>query len=117
MVPYFFLFDCLELYMDGLLGGFFLELNSRALWMFLVFVCIYVYLRLTLYELTLALKIKTLILMNQKSVTYATIIVLVYHYANYLERSISDEGDYEQRALMKRLTIMDNDDFHNQLCI
>ena len=26
MVPYF-LFDCLELYMDGLLGGFFLELN------------------------------------------------------------------------------------------
>ena len=99
------------------IGWVLLGTKSRALWMFLVFVCIYVYLRLTLYELTLALKIKTLILMNQKSVTYATIIVLVYHYANYLERSISDEGDYEQRALMKRLTIMDNDDFHNQLCI
>lgn len=97
MVPYF-LFDCLELYMDGLLGGFFLELNSRALWMFLVFVCIYVYLRLTLYELTLALKIKTLILMNQKSVTYATIIVLVYIIMQTIWR-----GQYPMKEIMNNV--------------
>ena len=48
-------------------------------------------------------------------VTYATILVSVYHRSNYLERSISNERDYEQHALMERLTLMDNEDCHSQL--
>ena len=47
--------------------------------------------------------------------TYMTILVSVYHRSNYLERSISNEGDYEQHALMERLTLMDNEDCYNQL--
>ncbi|RVW75767.1 putative nuclease HARBI1 [Vitis vinifera] len=46
---------------------------------------------------------------------YAAILVSVYHCSNYLERSISNEGDYERHALMERLTLMDNEDFYNQL--
>ena len=48
-------------------------------------------------------------------VAYAAILVLVYHRSNYLERSISNEGDYERHALMERLTLMDNEDCYNQL--
>eukprot|EP00261_Vitis_vinifera_P034180 XP_019075423.1 PREDICTED: uncharacterized protein LOC109122609 [Vitis vinifera] len=47
--------------------------------------------------------------------TYAAILVSVYHRSNYLERSISNEGDYERHALMERLTLMDNEDCYNQL--
>ena len=47
--------------------------------------------------------------------TYATILVSVYYHSNYLERSISNEGDYEWHALMERLTLTDNEDCHNQL--
>eukprot|EP00261_Vitis_vinifera_P035291 XP_019076534.1 PREDICTED: uncharacterized protein LOC104879861 [Vitis vinifera] len=46
---------------------------------------------------------------------YAAILVSVYHRSNYLERSISNEGDYERHALMERLTLMDNEDCYNQL--
>ncbi|WKA10349.1 hypothetical protein VitviT2T_027923 [Vitis vinifera] len=46
---------------------------------------------------------------------YAAILVSVYHHSNYLERSISNEGDYERHALMERLTLMDNEDCYNQL--
>ena len=46
---------------------------------------------------------------------YATILVSVYHHSNYLERSISNEGDYERHALMERLALMDNEDCYNQL--
>ena len=46
---------------------------------------------------------------------YATILVSVYHRSNNLERSISNEGDYELHALMERLTLMDNEDCYNQL--
>ena len=46
---------------------------------------------------------------------YAAILVSVYHRSNYLEKSISNEGDYERHALMERLTLMDNEDCYNQL--
>ena len=46
---------------------------------------------------------------------YAAILVSIYHRSNYLERSISNEGDYERHALMERLTLMDNEDCYNQL--
>ncbi|KAL6326017.1 hypothetical protein AAG906_038509 [Vitis piasezkii] len=46
---------------------------------------------------------------------YAAILVSIYHRSNYLERSISNEGDYEQHALMERLTLMDNEYCYNQL--
>ncbi|KAL6313987.1 hypothetical protein AAG906_011719 [Vitis piasezkii] len=46
---------------------------------------------------------------------YTAILVSVYHRSNYLERSISNEGDYERHALMERLTLMDNEDCYNQL--
>ncbi|RVW29001.1 putative nuclease HARBI1 [Vitis vinifera] len=46
---------------------------------------------------------------------YAAILVPVYHRSNYLERSISNEGNYERHALMERLTLMDNEDCYNQL--
>ena len=48
-------------------------------------------------------------------VAYAAILILGYHHSNYLERSISNERDYEQHALMERLTLMDNEDCHSQL--
>lgn len=50
-------------------------------------------------------------------VAYASIFVSVYHRSNYLERSIVDDGDYERHALMERLTVMDDEDCHNQLCM
>ncbi|KAJ9703078.1 hypothetical protein PVL29_004729 [Vitis rotundifolia] len=50
-------------------------------------------------------------------VAYVTILVSVYHRSNYLERSISNEGDYERHALMEKLTLMDNEDCYNQLCM
>ena len=49
---------------------------------------------------------------------YATnviILVLVYHCLNYLERSISNEGDYERHALLEKLTVMDKEDSYNLL--
>ena len=48
-------------------------------------------------------------------VAYVAILVLVYYRSNYLERSICNEGDYEQHALMERLTLIDNEDCHSQL--
>ncbi|KAJ9707682.1 hypothetical protein PVL29_002637 [Vitis rotundifolia] len=48
-------------------------------------------------------------------VAYTAILVLVYHHSNYLDRSISNEGDYERHALMERLTLMDNEYCHKQL--
>ena len=50
-------------------------------------------------------------------VTYAAILISVYHRSNYLERSISNERDYERHAMMERLTLMDNEDCYNQLCM
>ncbi|KAJ9705344.1 hypothetical protein PVL29_003403 [Vitis rotundifolia] len=48
-------------------------------------------------------------------VAYAAILISVYHHSNYLERLISNEGDYERHVLMERLTLMDNKDCYNQL--